>query len=179
MIAAHDSDAPLEARLLRHGEAVSGVIVRAQAIPAGATDRPRAPGKWTPVQEVVHLALTYREFSAVFGGAPEFTLLVPPEKAAQYRHAVLPRILAGGWFPSGAAAPDRVQAAGEAETMAAALTQLRIAADEFHAAVRGAGRAHAGRAWNHPYFGPMALLDLLDLLSEHANHHARLLGSAP
>jgi len=113
----------------------------------------------------------------VFDGAPEFTLLVPSDKAAHYHRTVLPRILAGDWFPSGAAAPTRVQPDARRQTMPGALAQLQTAADRFHAAVEAAAFADPDKAWTHPYFGPTSLPDLVDLLTEHAKHHARFLGS--
>jgi hypothetical protein len=121
---------------------------------------------------------TYREFAAVFAGAPEFTLLVPPEKAAHYQRTVLPRILAGNWFPSGAAAPERTQPHDRGLTLPDTLGQLQAAADEFHTACQAAAVADTEKAWTHPYFGPMSLPDLVDLLTEHAKHHARFLGSS-
>jgi hypothetical protein len=168
----------LEDRLRRHGEAVATFITRAQQIPPVLAASPRAPGKWTPIEEAVHLTLIYREYTAVFGGAAEFTLLVPPDKATHYRGSILPRILAGNWFPSGAAAPDRVQPHDRHVTMPTALAQLRSATDRFHAAAESAASAGVSKAWMHPYFGPLSLPDLVDLLTEHANHHARFLVSS-
>ena len=104
--------------------------------------------------------------------------MVPPEKAAHYQRTVLPRILAGNWFPSGAAAPERVQPDDRGLTLPNALDQLQTAADEFHAACQAAAAADSEKSWAHPYFGPISLPDLVDLLTEHANHHARFLTSS-
>jgi uncharacterized damage-inducible protein DinB len=168
-------DAGLGDRLRRHGDGVAAFIARARQVSAAAAACPRAPGKWTPIQEALHLTLTYRTFTAVFAGGPEFTLLVPPEKAAHYQRTVLPRILAGSWFPSGAAAPERTHPEDSGLTMPTALGQLQAASDEFHAACRAAAAADRGKTWTHPYFGPMSLPDLVALLTEHANHHAGFL----
>ena len=164
----------MQDRIRRHGEAVAAFIARARRIPPALAGSPRAPGKWSPIEETRHLALTYREFTAVFGGGAEFALLVPPEKAAHYHSSALPRILAGNWFPSGATAPERVQPEGSPQSMATALVELQAEADRFHAAVLTAS-ADTTRRWTHPYFGAMSLPDLVDLLTEHANHHARFL----
>ena len=166
------SSRALEARLERHGEAVAAFIARARRVPPGRHDAPRAPGKWSPVDEAAHLVLTYREFGAVLEGAPEFPLLVPPEKAAQYRQTVLPRILAGNWFPRGADAPDRVRPGEPRRPLPATLGELHRAAERFHAAARTAAAADPGRRWNHPYFGPVSLAELVDVLTAHAEHHA-------
>jgi hypothetical protein len=172
------NDVLLAGHLRRHGEAIAAFIARARHVsPAGAA-RPRAPGKWTPIQEALHLVLTYRAFTAVFAGAPEFTLVVPPEKAAHYHRTVLPRILAGDWFPSGAGAPDRTQPGERDLTMPAALGQLQAAADEFHTACAAAAVSDATRMWTHPYFGPTSIPDLVGVLTEHAKHHARFLSSS-
>jgi len=171
------NDALLAGHLRRHGEAVAAFIARARHLSSAGAARPRAPGKWTPIQEALHLALTYRAFTAVFAGAPEFTLLVPPEKATHYHRTVLPRILAGDWFPSGAGAPDRTQPADRELTLPAALGQLQAAAEEFHTACGAAAAADATRMWTHPYFGPTSIPDLVGVLTEHAKHHARFLAS--
>ena len=127
------------------------------------------------MQEVVHLTLTYTEFAAVLRGGPEFTLLVPAGKAAHYHRTYLPRILAGGWFPSGAAAPERVQPGRDRQGISEALSRLETAVQDFHAAALAAVAAHPDRTWTHPYFGPMSVPDLIDLLTEHTGHHARFL----
>ena len=171
-------DPSLSDRLRRHGEAVAAFIARARDISLAFAASPRAPGKWTPIQEAVHLALTYREFTAVFGGAPQFTLLVTPEQAAHFQRTVLPRILAGSWFPIGGAAPERTRPADGGLTMADALGRLEAAVERFHRACRAAAAADAGRTWTHPYFGPMSIPELVGLLTEHANHHARFLASS-
>jgi hypothetical protein len=136
---------------------------------------PRASGKWTPIQEATHLALTYREYTAVFRGGTEFELLVPSERAARYKVTVLPRILGEDWFPSGAAAPERVRPELPPAGLAPALAELEAAREEFHAEVRRRGTADPARTWNHPYFGPLELAELLELLTQHAYHHARFL----
>ena len=168
--------AELQTRLRRHAEAVAGFLAIGRQVPAAAAGRPRAGGKWTPVQEALHLALTYHEYTAVFEGAPEFSLLVPADKATHYRNGVLPRILAGGWFPSGAAAPERVRPDASGVSLADALTRLESAAERFHTAARDASAG--SKSWMHPYFGPLSLAELLDLLTEHAHHHARFLTQA-
>lgn len=165
----------LEARLRRHGDAVNAFIARGRAVPVARAEQPRAPGKWTPVQEVVHLALTYTEFATALQGGSEFTLLVPAETAAHYHRTYLPRILAGGWFPSGAAAPERVQPGRRSQEMSEALSRLETAVQDFHAAALTAVAAYPDRTWTHPYFGPLSVPDLIDLLTEHTGHHARFL----
>ena len=144
-----EADSPNDVRLAdllrRHGEPVAAFIARARHIPPDGAARHRAPGKWTPIQEALHLALTYRAFTEVFVGGPEFTLLVAPDKAAHYHRTVLPRILAGDWFPNGAGAPDRTRPEDRDLTMPGALGQLQAAADEFHSACRAAAAADATR----------------------------------
>jgi hypothetical protein len=168
-------DSPLEADLQRHADAIAMFIAQAKRIPTDRFALPRASGKWTPGQEVVHLVLTYTEFAAILAGSPEFTLLVPEERAAEFRRTVLPRILAGGWFPSGAAAPVRTQPEHPTDGCSAAVARLATAADVFHAAARTAAVTAGERHWRHPYFGPLPLRDFVVLLTEHVRHHARFL----
>ena len=165
----------LEELLRRHGEAVATFLSRAARLDEKQAATPRASGKWTPIQEAAHLALTYREYTAVFRGGTEFQLLVPSELAARYKATLLPRILKEAWFPSGAAAPERVRPELPPAGLAPALADLKTAAEGFHAEARRRGAAEPGRTWNHPYFGALELGDLLELLTQHALHHAGFL----
>lgn len=165
----------LEVHLQRHAEAIADFVTSASKISADSVTVPRAPGKWTPVQEVTHLLLTYSAFRSVLDGGPEFTLQVPKERAAELHRTVLPRILVGTWFPSGGAAHERTQPDRPSATLQDALLQLAVAVDAFHAAVRSVAATAAERCWTHPYFGPMRLSELLDLLTGHVRHHGRFL----
>ena len=165
----------LEELLRRHSEAVATFLSRAVRLGEEEATTPRAAGKWTPIQEAAHLALTYREYTAVFRGGTDFELLVPGELAARYKATVLPRILKEAWFPSGAAAPERVRPAAPPAGLAPALAELEAAVEAFHAEVRARGAADSGRTWTHPYFGALELGELLELLTQHAHHHARFL----
>jgi hypothetical protein len=166
---------PLEVHIQRHAEAIADFITSASQISADSARVPRAPGKWTPGQEVLHLVLTYTAFRSILDGGPEFTLMVPEERAAELQRTVLPRILTGAWFPSGGAAHERTQPDCPSAALSDALLQLALAVDAFHAAVRSAAATATERRWTHPYFGPMRLPDLIDVLTGHVQHHGRFL----
>ena len=166
---------PLEVHIQRHAEAIADFIASASQISADRVTVPRAPGKWTPGQEVIHLVLTYTAFRSVLDGGPEFTILVPEERAAELQRTMLPRILTGTWFPSGGAAHERTQPDCSSAALSDVLSQLAVAVDAFHAGVRSVAATAAERRWTHPYFGPMRLPDLLDVLTGHARHHGHFL----
>lgn len=168
----------LRSCLIAHREALADFVATARELAPARHQLPRAPGKWTPLQEIAHLVQTYSEFAAVLTGQPEFPLMVPAERAAQYHESVLPRILAGSWFPSGAAAPERVQPPTSPGTLEPLAARLCLAEDRFEVAVLAAYHADPSRRVVHPYFGFLTLPDLLLLLAGHARHHAAFLRAA-
>lgn len=170
-----DPPVALRGPLEHHRATLADFVSAAQGLDPAYLNTPRAPGKWTPLQEVAHLAQVCSEFAAVLSGGPEFALLVPPERAARYRDSVLPRILAEDWFPAGASAPSRTEPAELPGSLAELQSRLRAGERDLEWAIVAACRADPERRVVHPYFGPMTLPDLLTLLARHARHHAELL----
>ncbi len=133
---------------------------------------PRARGKWSPQQEIAHLVLTCREFTAAVRREREFELMVSTERAAHIHATMLPRILRGGSFPSGAKAPPRVHPPRSLETVPVLLAQLQEARRQLEFEVVSACRNDPERQVKHPYFGFLRLPELLVLLAAHLRHHS-------
>ncbi len=157
-----------------HARTVTEFEGRAAAVPARLWTVPRAPGKWTPAQEVLHVALAYEYGVSAVQGTAAMRLHVPALAAWFARTFILPRILRTGRFPRGADAPDvvRPDAGAVPEDPAAGAARVRRAADAALAALRGAADDPAVRV-PHAYFGPMRPLDTVRLVTLHTRHHAR------
>jgi GNAT superfamily N-acetyltransferase len=170
---------PFEAGLRAHRLTVGGFLDHARALDLPQWNTPRAPGKWTPAQEAAHLALVYAAFTAPLRGGPPRALCVPAARAEELRRTVLPGILAGQAFPTGARAPEGTTPPEEPGDPRVLLPRLRAAAEEFEQAFRAAGATSPAARVVHPYFGPLPLLDLLGLLTAHTRHHQAFLPAGP
>lgn len=154
-----------------HRAAAKEFVRAAEILDPTLRQIPRAPGKWTPQQELAHIVLTCREFTAAILRGREFELMVSPELAAHNHATVLRRILRGGSFPSGAKAPPRVHPRHSTETVPVMLEQLQEARRQLEVAVVFTYRRDPDRQVRHPYFGFMQLPKLLAVLAAHMRHH--------
>jgi uncharacterized damage-inducible protein DinB len=89
----------------------------------------------------------------------------------ELQRTVLPGILEGKRFPTGARAPVETAPPEQPGDPGALLPRLRTAAEEFEAALVAAWTSSPTTRVVHPYFGPLPLVDLLGLLTAHARHH--------
>ncbi len=156
-----------------HKSAVEDFIRHAGIVPDELWNTPRAPGKWTPSQEVGHLILTYRGYVAEIRRGPEVTpeTYLPPREV--YRVKILPRVLKGNWFPTGATSPDYVNPDDGNYERTEQLTGLRKWVSEFENAIREIENENSSRQVRHPYFGSLTLVELLRVLAEHTRHHQK------
>jgi len=168
----------LDARRLRHAEAVAAFARRARSLTKQESETPRGPDKWTPAQETRHLALAYRAFTSAVTNGTQLVLRVPLERALVYQRRILPRILAGGWFPHGAVSPDEAVPLDPITPLPLGVDELEVAARAFDAAVAATFARDPEFRATHPYFGPMLLPELVSLLAEHTEHHLRFLPAA-
>ncbi len=136
---------------------------------------PREHGKWSPAQEVAHLTLVYRAFGDTLSGGPPRSLRVPAERAVELQRTVLPAILDGKEFPTGARAPEETAPPEVPGAPNAVIAAFQTAAGAFETALLCAYKNSPHTRAVHPYFGPLALPDLLALLTAHARHHVAYL----
>ena len=165
----------LELRLSEHRLTIDGFTTLAGRISGSQWQTPRAPGKWTPAQETAHLMLVYATFAATLCGGPPRELRVPAERALELQRTVLPGILDGKGFPTGARAPAETAPPDDPGDLGVLLPQLRAAAEDFEKALVSAYAASPNARIVHPYFGPLGLEDLLGLLTAHTCHHTGFL----
>jgi hypothetical protein len=165
----------MDAGLRAHHAALDAFLRQAESLSARQWETPRAEGKWTPAQETAHLALAYAAFAAAVRGGPPRELRVPEARALELQRTVLPGILQGKGFPTGAKAPAETEPPERPGGQEVLLAQLRAAGHAFADALTGAWPAGPDGRVVHPYFGPLRLPDLLGLLTAHMRHHAEYL----
>ena len=160
-----------------HQRALDELARSALAVPPDRWLAPRAPGKWSPAQETLHVARSYEAALDEIDGGQPMRPRVTPMRARLLRWFYLPRLLQSGHFPPVAAPVEIRPNEVEAEFCeAAALVErvrerARTCEEALEVAARGGGRVRL----SHPYFGPLRPLAALRLLTVHTAHHARRL----
>jgi hypothetical protein len=158
--------------LTSHAAAAAEFRERATSIPADQWQSPRAPGKWTPAQEVEHVLLAFEAFTGQLAGGPPMRMVVPRAQAILLRWLVLPYIVLTGRFPR-ARAPREVRPSGTSGTRDDLLTRFDGAAT---ALAEAALRQPPSRRLGHAYFGAITLVEALGMLAAHTRHHAATIG---
>lgn len=171
---------PRWARALAEHETVVADFVRGvAAVRAADWHAARAPGKWSPAEEALHVTAAYELGAAAAEGRGGMARVVSPARAALVRTLLLPLFLGLRTFPRGAPAPRELRP-DPAE--ARRLTPERLAERCRAAAGAAAAALHAAAARGqrvgamHAYFGALPPLTTLRLLSAHTRHHAARLG---
>jgi len=157
--------------LRRHSDAIAAFTVRARTLSDLQWRTPRAVDKWTPAQEMMHLTLTCRVFAHALNTGEQIALCVSPERSRELYHAVVPRVLAGGWFPRGGTSPDVAMPTDTIPPSPRAISDLEAAARELDEAATAAFARDPAARTTHPYFGLMGLPELFSFLSAHVDHH--------
>ncbi len=164
------------AALREHETAVREFLAACGRIAPGDWQHARIPGKWTAAAVVLHVCRAYELGRDAAAGSPGMRLKVSPTAALVSRMLILPAVLATHRFPRGARSPREVfPDAGEASLLlpdAAARRLHEAAAQAAEELRRSAGRRPVPRV-THAYFGPLAPLATLRLLTAHTVHHAR------
>ncbi|HEX2834334.1 MAG TPA: DinB family protein [Thermoanaerobaculia bacterium] len=159
-----------------HSQAAKSLAEAAEQIPPEQWLTPRAEGKWSPGHVLQHLNQTYdvllRELRGGIGMAVQTTLW----QRMLLRLTVVPKILRGGWFPSGARAPREIRPAEPAADKDAAIAKFRALSKEFDSAAVKA-QANGGQKLSHAYFGRSGVPDSVLLCTRHIEHHDRQLRS--
>jgi len=159
-----------------HERAVAEFVAVIGRVPEARWHEPYAPGKWSPADEALHVALAYEVgLAGVRDGTP-MQLRTSPARAALLRRVVLPAILWTGRFPR-VAAPREVRPPPE---LAAQLDPQGARARVEQAAHALADEAQQASLRPelrimHAYFGPLTPLQGFRMLAAHTRHHARQL----
>lgn len=159
-----------------HDSTAQRFAARVRGISPDLWHVPPAPGRWSPAEEALHVALTYELGLAMLTGGAVMRPRVSPARALLLRWLVLPVMLRTHWFPR-AKAPAEVRPGNEARDLSPAAVADRI---ERGAAALGIATraADPGRRLIHAYFGSLTPLVALRLLCAHTRHHDRALARA-
>lgn len=160
------------ARVLEdHDASAQRFATRVRGTPEARWHVPRGPGRWSPAEEALHVALTYETGLAMLTQGAVMRPRVSPGRARLLRWLALPVMLRTRWFPR-AKAPAEVRPGIEAATLTPVDVADRIerAAAALGAATRTADPA---KCLVHAYFGPITPETALRMLAAHTRHHDR------
>ncbi|HEV7365852.1 MAG TPA: DinB family protein [Gemmatimonadales bacterium] len=160
-----------------HASAVSELVGAARRFSDGAWTRALAPGKWSPAEVTSHVIEAYEVLRRELSGGPGMQLRGSRLQRWVLRRTMLPAILRGRPFPTGARAPRETRPRELHADPTAALAALEVTADAFTRELM-ARSADRRLRLSHAYFGPMSARQSLQLAAVHTRHHARQLEGA-
>jgi hypothetical protein len=162
-----------------HRRALEEFLATSEALPDATWHAPRANGKWSPAQIAEHLRLTCDTVQAEVERRGGFRVRTSWLRQRLLRLLVLRRMLRTRRFPQGAPAvreirPDAAARYEQRQT----LDGLRRHADSLVAALSGVDPA-TYTGVTHQFFGTLAPLQGLELITLHVrHHHAQVLEAA-
>lgn len=155
-----------------HAAAVRECLSAARDVPQARWHQPRAPGKWTPAQEIKHLSLGYAAFERDLRGAGAMQLRGRWWQRRVWRVVALRYILRSGRIPRAAPAPREVRPAEAPGDQATLIAELQARVQSFEAVLRETMARDPRRRVTHPYFNALTLEQLLRFGAVHTRHHA-------
>lgn len=167
--------ARIEALLTEHAAAVDEFFHRAAQVTSARWDTPRADGKWTPAQEVIHVTLAYAAFTHELRGGQPMRLYGNRLKRLLWRAIGMTSVLVRRKLPRGARAPREIRPPEGPHDQAELLANYRERTTEFDAVYRDAWGRDESISVTHPYFGAVGLVDAIKLITVHTRHHAAVL----
>lgn len=153
-----------------HRDAVDAFAITAANIAAGRWNEPMAPGKWSPAELALHLALTAEVMLRELATGEGPRVVTTWWQRALLRYTVRPKLLAGGKFPP-VRSPREARPQGPAGEQGATITRLRARAAELEAAIEAAARERPRTRLTHPYLGAFSLEESLRFCALHVRHH--------
>jgi hypothetical protein len=162
--------------LREHETVVREFLAACGRVPPDEWQRSAMPGKWSPSAVVLHVCRAYELGRDAAAGGPGMRLKISPRAAWISRMLILPAVLATHRFPRGARSPREVfPDVAEASLLLpeVAVRRLHEAAEQAAKELRQAAARRPVPRVTHAYFGPLAPLATLRLLTAHTVHHAR------
>lgn len=161
--------------LAEHYAAMDAFLAVAASIPDARWTTPRAAGKWTPAQEIEHLALAYEAFGRELSGGPSLRPIGKRWQRMLWRLVAMHRILRTGELFRAVPAPREIRPGNTPAPREQAMTRLRTAVAEFERIFSHAWKNEPTRQLTHPYFGGLSLKQSARFSAVHTNHHKRFL----
>ena len=151
--------------------AVQAFANRAAALSDAQWATPRAPGKWTPAQEVRHVSLVYQAFVAELRGGPPGRIRGNAMQRMFSRWIARPVILRMGKLPIAVRAPRVVTPPDELPLRQVVLDDLTQSLATFEAELHQAKRDGRRVGGTHPYFGWLEAREAVAFCALHTRHH--------
>ena len=161
----------------QHREAIEAFATTAAQVPPSRWTEPMAPGKWSPAELTLHLALAVEIMLHELATGERPQVITTWWQRAVLRYTVRPKLLAGGKFPR-VRSPREARPAGPPGEQGATIDRLRARGAELEAAIDAAARARPRTRLTHPYLGAFSLREALRFSALHVRHHLAQLQAA-
>ena len=150
-----------------HTRAAAELIAAAERVPAERWLVPRADGKWSPAEVVEHLTLAYEVILRELEGGGGMQIRTKWWQRILLRFTMVPKILRGEGFPSGARAPRETRPSPPTLDQHAAIARFR----DLGALVEEKAATSDRKKLTHAYFGSASICDSMLLCARHIDHH--------
>ena len=167
--------ATLDRLLASHRSAADEFLAAAERVAPARWNTPRGAGKWTPGQEVTHVALVCAAFTRDLRSEGQLRLVGSAWKRLLWRAIGLTSILHLRKIPGGVRAPREVRPPDVPADRASQLGTFRKTVEEFETEFADAWRTTPGKRITHPYFGTLSLKQSISVSEVHFRHHAAFL----
>ena len=167
--------ATLDRLLASHRSAADEFLAAAVRVAPARWNTPRGAGKWTPGQEVTHVALACAAFTRDLRSEAQMGLIGTRWKRRLWRAIGLTSILHLRKLPGGARAPREARPTDVPSDRATLLASFRETVREFEAVFAGVWSTIPGKRLTHPYFGTLSLRQSITVSEVHLRHHAAFL----
>ena len=156
-----------------HTRAVDDLVATATSVESARWLTPRAEGKWSPAEVVEHLNLAYDVMLREMSGQGGMEIRTKWWQRVLLRFTIVPKILRGDGFPTGARAPKETRPSLTTTDQRMAIEAFRDRAKRFTVAIEDARQR--GQRLTHAYFGKASTKPTLLLVARHIEHHAKQL----
>lgn len=161
--------------LAEHRDAVADFTRFVESLPDGAWARPRAPGKWSPAEEVTHVAMVYEALTRELEDGTAMRRKGNAVQRVLFRLLAKPYVLGRGRIPRAVRAPSEVRPVAVHGTRTEVMGQLREAILSFEATLNHAARERPRVTVTHPFFGQLTLSEAARFVAIHTRHHLQLM----
>jgi hypothetical protein len=153
-----------------HRAALDAFLARVASLEPAIWSSPRAEDKWSPAEVSEHLRLTYSTLLAELQEKGGFRIRTRWWQRQLLRLFYLPGILRTGRMGRLAPAPREIRPADAAYDQSSTLDHLRREGHAFLQAL-GATDLSTFKGLTHPFFGRLAPLEMLRVVTIHVRHH--------
>ena len=154
-----------------HDRAAAQFASSAERVNAASWLTPRAEGKWSPAEVVEHLNRTYGVLLKELAGEGGMAIRTKWWQRILLRFTIVPKILRGDGFPTGARAPRETRPELGTTDQAALIATFNERAKRFK---EETARSQS-RKLTHAYFGKASIARSVLLCARHIEHHTKQL----